>query len=167
MKYDSAFFLRWRSLVKDRPDEYGKILCAIRRSDEKEGYWLAVCTYDPEQHRIFVPNGGEANFGDWIMSKDVHWSESPDFDSREIVNSGSDRKRTEEFLFRQADRMLGLAHDILLDIHLVREQAGETVSGDALTKAIADVGKAVDVLRRCGELPDYLAGWEREAGPPK
>lgn len=37
--YDSSFFLRWQSLVRIRPTEYGKILCAIEKGSAPDEYW--------------------------------------------------------------------------------------------------------------------------------
>lgn len=163
MMMSSHLLLIWRSLVKDRPAEYGKVLCAIKAS-ASDDYWTAICTYDPAQHRLFVPNDSQAKFGDWIMKKDVHWTEAPVFETRDMVPAEGDRLSLEEISLRTADKALCAAHEILLDLHSERTAHNDTVEGDPLSVSLRHISTAIETLRQNGESPDYLARWEREQG---
>jgi hypothetical protein len=67
---------------------------------------------------------------------------------------------------RRANPLICEAHSLLLDVYLAREQAGELIEGDALTKALSFLGQAIRTLRDSGESRDYDAAWERPPNKP-
>ena len=69
---------------------------------------------------------------------------------------------------READSLLCEAQALIADVSYSREQTGERVEGDAISTVLGHCNKAIDILRDCGESPDYNAAWERppgESGP--
>ena len=75
------------------------------------------------------------------------------------------RKKQQESL-RKADSLLSQAHSLVLDVSLARQESGELIPGDALSTVLGHCNKAIDILRDCGESPDYYAAWERPPDEP-
>jgi len=57
--------------------------------------------------------------------------------------------------------LLTEAHDLILDVHLYRKEAGEIIEGDAISGSRAKIGEAIDALRNTGDVTDYYPDWER------
>jgi hypothetical protein len=67
---------------------------------------------------------------------------------------------------RDADALLCQAQALVADVCYARDQKGELVTGDAVSTVLGHCNKAIDILRDCGESPDYNAAWERLPGEP-
>ncbi len=70
------------------------------------------------------------------------------------------RKQQQEIL-RKAYDMLTEAHDLILDVHVHREEVGESISGDAIAGSRIKLGEVITALRNSGDVEGYYPDWDK------